>query len=194
MYILQNQDNLVTIIYDGNYLPDNTPYLEVDELPVQLNPDTILKVDIENNKLWWDDSGVDLDAVKQEKIIESKLKLKAFLINNPLYSNVHNNTYDYYTVTEDKQTLLMSEFMSYQFLKQSGIDTTFTWNAAGKECEVWTEAEGISLINQIRSYVKPLVSKQQDLEIRIKACNSAFEVNNIIIEYGEVITEGVIIA
>lgn len=194
MYILEGEQNLASIV---NSITDlkNIKFLEVNNIPEQPSKDCILKVDVKEKKIWWEKikTNNSLEILKEEKIKISKEKLALYLQENPLYSNVHNNIYDYYTVTEEKQSLLTSEFTGYQILKQAGIETDFTWNAQGKECEIWTEQEGIELINQIRSYVKPLVSKQQELEKKIKNCISYTDLELINIDYSDTIDEGVII-
>lgn len=194
MYILEGEQNLASIVNSISDLKD-IKFLKINTIPEQPDEDCVLKVNIEEQKVWWEKIRINnsLEILKKEKIKFSKEKLALYLQENPLYSNVHNNTYDYYTVTEEKQSLLTSEFTGYQILKQAGIETNFTWNAQGKECEIWTEQEGIMLINQIRSYVKPLVSKQQELEKEIKDCNSYTELELINIDYSNVINNGVII-
>ena len=187
MYILEGEQNLASIV---NTISDlkNVKFLEVDSISEQPDINYVLKVNVEKQEVWWEETGnKTLETSKEEKIKLSKTKLDLYLRENPLYSNVHNDTYDYYTVTKEKQSLLTSEFTGYQTLKQAGIDAEFTWNAQGKESEVWTEQEGIALINQIRAYVKPLVSKQQELEIQIKNCNSHRELESIRIDYSNVI-------
>lgn len=194
MYILEGEQNLASIV---NTISDlkSVKFLEINSIPEKPDINCVLKVNIEKQKIWWEkvEKNNSLEMLKEEKIKLSKTKLASYLKENPLYSNVHNNIYDYYTVTEEKQSLLTSEFTGYQILKQAGIDTDFTWNAQGKECEIWTEQEGIMLINQIRAYVKPLVSKQQTLETQIKNCNSYIELESIKIDYDNVIDSEVII-
>ena len=191
MYILEGERNLASIVNSISDLK-NVKFLEVDSIPEQPDINYVLKVNVEKQEVWWEETGnKTLETSKEEKIKLSKTKLDLYLRENPLYSNVHNNTYDYYTVTKEKQSLLTSEFTGYQTLKQAGIDTEFTWNAQGKENEVWTEQEGIALINQIRAYVKPLVSKQQELEMQIKNCNSHRELESIEIDYSNIISSEV---
>ena len=186
MYILEGEQNLASIVNDISDLK-NVKFLEVDSIPEQSDINYVLKVNVEKQEVWWEEIGnKTLETSKEEKIKLSKTKLDLYLQENPLCSNVHNNIYDYYTVTKEKQSLLTSEFTGYQTLKQAGIDAEFTWNAQGKESEVWTEQEGIALISQIRAYVKPLVSKQQELEIQIKNCNSHRELESIKIDYSNV--------
>lgn len=194
MYILEGEQNLASIVNTISDL-NSVKFLEINSIPEKPDINCVLKVNIEKQKVWWEkvEKNNSLEMLKEEKIKLSKTKLASYLKENPLYSNVHNNIYDYYTVTEEKQSLLTSEFTGYQILKQAGIDTDFTWNAQGKECEIWTEQEGIMLINQIRAYVKPLVSKQQTLETQIKNCNSYIELESIKIDYDNVIDSGVII-
>lgn len=186
MYILEGEQNLASIV---NTISDlkNVKFLEIDSIPEQPDINCVLKVNIEKQKIWWEkiEENDSLEMLKEEKIKFSKAKLASYLQENPLYSNVHNNIYDYYTVTEEKQNLLTSEFMSYQALKSVGVETNLTWNAQGKPCETWTEQEGIQLIGEIRAYVKPLIEYQQKKEILIQNAKTREEIENIIINYEE---------
>lgn len=125
----------------------------------------------------------EIETNKENKITESKILLAAYLENNPLVSNCHNGTEAQYTVTSEKQMLMSSNYMSYKIAKELGIDAILTWNAAGCECEIWTEEEYLTLILQITEYVKPLVSLQQAYEVQIRNCKTQKELDEIVIAY-----------
>lgn len=188
-YILKIGNNPwdIAILTSKEDLPIGALYLEVENIPEKpQNVNNILMFDENTNSLFWGESpqfGFQLNLKQNEKIQESKEKLANYLLYNPLYSNAHNQVYDYYNVTEEKQSLLTSEFMGYQVEKAVGLNPTFTWNAVGKPCEVWEENEGIQLIKEIREYVKPLVKYQQDLEILIKQTKTIEDLNKIEIDY-----------
>ena len=124
-----------------------------------------------------------LEINKEIKINESKLLLSQYLESHPLISNCHNNIEAEYTVTTEKQSLIVSNYLTYTVAKTAGLDAKLTWNSSGQECEEWTEEEYTTLILQISEYVKPLVSLQQSYEVEIKACTNQDELNNIIINY-----------
>ena len=126
----------------------------------------------------------EIETNKENKITESKILLATYLENNPLVSTCHNNTEARYTVTSEKQMLMSSNYISYKIAKESGMDAVLTWNAAGCECEIWTEAEYLTLILQIAEYVKPLVSLQQAYEVQIRNCKTQKELDGIVFAYG----------
>lgn len=190
VYLFRNGERKtdVTILYDKNLLPEGVLFLALDKEPEPpLDGKYILCLTPNASEYYWEKvPEEDLTPLKEEKIKRSKEQLEIFLINHPLYSKAHNQTYDYYTITEDKQSLLTSEFMGYQVLKAAGVETNFTWNAQGKPCEIWTEQEGVQLIGEIRAYVKPLIEYQQKKEILIQNAQTREEIENILIDYEEV--------
>lgn len=192
IYLFKNgpSNSDVTILYDKKLLPENiNNFLSLTEEPVPPNDGNkyILCLTPNVSSYYWERiPEEDLTYLKEEKIKNSKEKLQQFLLSHPLYSNAHNGIFDYYTVTEEKQSLLTSEFMGYQVLKAAGIETNFSWNAEGKPCEVWKEEEGVQLIGEIRAYIKPLIEYQQKKEILIKAATTKEEIENILIDYDEV--------
>lgn len=119
---------------------------------------------------------------RENKVIESKLLLSAYLETHPLVSDCHGGK-DKYNVTSEKQSLMASNYLTYTIAKQSGIDAKLTWNATGRECEEWTEEEFITLVLQISEYVKPLVSLQQSYEVAIRNSTTQEELDAIEIVY-----------
>lgn len=63
------------------------------------------------------------------------------------------------------------------------------WNSTGDECVEWTYEELAALALAIGTYVKPFVSRQQELEIAIKACTTMEELNAIEINYDPVLNQ-----
>ncbi len=168
-------------------LDDLTYILTMDENDVYIESEVDVDTDISEVPELDEEEALLLE--KKEKIISSKNELKSFLENNPLISNCHNNKIGTYSVTEEKQTLMVSQYMSYQIEKMTNPEAKLTWNETGKSCEEWTEEEFITLILQIKKYVYPLVSYQQSLEEQINNCMSKNELENIIIDYSSVIEE-----
>ena len=125
-----------------------------------------------------------LNENKKNKITQSKYLLEEYLKNNPLKSSCHNNTEELYTVTSDKQTLMANNYLTYTISKEVNGESVLTWNAASKECEVWTEEEYLQLLLEISEYVKPLISLQQKYEVQINSCETQEELDDIIIKYG----------
>ena len=120
-----------------------------------------------------------LSPLKMAKIEESKTKLAEWLANNPLlYSDGK-----YYSVTEEKQSLLNSNIASYERAKALGIDYPLKWNSTGEECVEWSYTDLVALSLTIAAYVAPKVSKQQSIEISIKSCENTEDLDKIVISY-----------
>lgn len=123
---------------------------------------------------------------KRNKIYLSKALLESFLEENPITSTAHNNCAGVYAVTNEKQTLMVSQYMTYQIEKAANPDAKLRWNESGKSCEDWTEQEFMQLVLEIKAYVYPLVSYQQTLEEQIRACTTQEELDAIEIDYKSV--------
>lgn len=132
----------------------------------------------------------ELDALfqknKKKKIELSKLMLAEFLENNPIHSTAHGGVEGIYSVSSNKQSLMTSQYITYQIEKTINPNARLTWNETGKSCEEWTEEEFLQLVLEIKSYVSPLVSYQQHIEERIYACNHQEELEQILIDYANI--------
>lgn len=121
-----------------------------------------------------------LDEAKTAKITESKIKLAEWLQKNPmLYSDGK-----YYSATEEKQSLLNNNLTSYERAQDAGIKYPLKWNASGEECTEWVYEDLVQLSLAIAAYVAPQVARQQAAEIAIKACETAEEIAEVVIYYG----------
>lgn len=120
-----------------------------------------------------------LSDLKEAKIAESKTKLAEWLANNPLLFSDGK----YYSVTEEKQSLLNSNIASYERAEALGIEYPLKWNSTGEECTEWTYESLVTLSLTIAAYVAPKVSKQQSIEIAIKSCETAEELDKVVISY-----------
>lgn len=122
---------------------------------------------------------VKLNEIKNTKIAKSKTDLKEYLASHPLQWIDG----EYYSVTEEKQSLLTSNLAAYQISVAMNDPVELTWNTTGERCKTWTYENLAALSLAIVKYVKPIVSKQQDIEIQIKNCISKEEVEAIEIKY-----------
>lgn len=133
----------------------------------------------------------ELEAVFQQnktnKIALSKLMLAEFLKNNPLHSSAHGGVEGIYSVTSEKQNLMMTNYATYQIAKSVNLDAKLTWNETGKSCTEWTEEEFLQLILEIKAYVYPLVSYQQKVEEEIYKCTTQEELEKISVNYNSII-------
>lgn len=123
----------------------------------------------------------DIDTYKQEKIEMSKQLLAEWLQNNPMQFSDGK----YYSVTEEKQSLLNGNLASYERATNIEIDYPLKWNSTGEECTEYSYEELVGLSLAIAAYVAPKVSKQQAIEIAINACETIEELEEIVINYDE---------
>ena len=177
MKALINENNVVTSLLRAGYI-DGAVDVTAD-VPEDFEP---YKYKLENGSFLLDPDYVPPDTLsplKMAKIEESKTKLAEWLANNPLlYSDGK-----YYSVTEEKQSLLNSNIASYERAKALGIDYPLKWNSTGEECTEWTYESLVTLSLTIAAYVSPKVSKQQSIEITIKSCETAEELDKVVISY-----------
>lgn len=138
-------------------------------------------VEVNTNELYLKNPNIekDVDTFKQEKIDISKQLLADWLENNPmLYTDGK-----YYSVTAEKQSLLNGNLASYERAKAINVEYPLKWNSTGSECVSWDYTDLLALSLTIAGYVVPKVSKQQAIELQIKACESVDELNEIVIDY-----------
>lgn len=139
------------------------------------------KLECNGNELYFKNKNevIDLDALKADKIEMSKMTLAEWLENNPM-------TYidgKMYSVTSEKQALLNGNLASYERAKAVGVEYPLKWNSTGSECIPWDYTDLLALSLTIAGYVAPKVSKQQAIELQIKACTTVDELNEIVIDY-----------
>lgn len=120
--------------------------------------------------------------LKIEKINNSKEKLSTFLSNNPILWKDGK----YYSVTQEKQSLLTSNIATYQIEIQTNPSAVITWNSTGEECVEWNINDLCALAVAIKDYVKPMVTYQQKKEIEINQAKTIEELNQIEIDYSSV--------
>lgn len=177
MKALINENNVVTSLLRAGYI-DGAVDVTAD-VPEDFEP---YKYKLENGEIVQNPDYVPPDTLsplKMTKIEESKTKLAQWLANNPLlYSDGK-----YYSVTEEKQSLLNSNIASYERAKALGIEYPLKWNSTGEECVEWSYTDLVALSLTIAAYVAPKVSKQQSIEISIKSCENTEELDKIVISY-----------
>lgn len=122
---------------------------------------------------------VDLDAAKKQRIADSKIKLAKWLENHPMQYTDGK----YYSVTEEKQSLLNNNLTSYERAVEADIPYPLKWNATGEECVEWEYTDLVALSLAIAAYVAPKVAAQQAAEIEINACETAEQLAEVIVDY-----------
>lgn len=126
-----------------------------------------------------DELAQNLARNKESRVAESKDMLSEYLSTHPLLWSDGK----YYSVTTEKQSLLTSNLALYQISAAAGMPFKLTWNSTGDECVEWTYENLAALALGIGTYVKPFVSRQQELELSIKACATMDELKAIEITY-----------
>ena len=120
---------------------------------------------------------------KKQKVSESKEILTDYLLKHPIKSSCHGNKEALYSITEEKQSLMVRALLIYKSKVEAGIDAELKWNSTGNECEAWTIDEFKQLMLEIDGVVTPLVAAQQKYEKDIMSCNSKCDVDDILLEY-----------
>lgn len=129
-----------------------------------------------------------LDEYRNYKIGVSKTLLNEYLENNCLISDCKDGIYAPYTATLEKQNLFSSQYAAYLANKMADIEDVMTWNEHGKSCVPWTDDTCIAFINDMKAYVKPLVSAQQHYEEEINLLTTKAEIEEYNIDYSTVET------
>lgn len=121
---------------------------------------------------------------KEYKIKESKAALQTYLEENPITSTCHGGKEATYAITSDKQQYLVSMIAVAEMAEKAGVSYQPSWNATGEVCTYdWTVDELKQLAFEMETVVRPLISKQQTIETKIRACRSKDAVKNIVISY-----------
>ena len=126
-----------------------------------------------------------LEDAKTYRIVESNLALEEFLETHPITSDCHG-TMASYSITERKQQYLQAMILTTQLAAANGAEYQPSWNATGEACTYdWTLEQLQQLAMEIEAVVRPLVSKQQHIEVMIRNCSSIEELQGIEIDYNE---------
>ena len=165
-FFIKNGENMLV----ANFFDDKSSE-EIQAIAERTLADCIAAQNAANEK--------SLEEYKEEKIALSKSMLSEWLANNPMLYSDGN----YYSVTEEKQSLLNSNLASYERATAAGIPYPLKWNSTGAECTEWEYADLIALSLSIAAYVAPKVSTQQAVEVQIRACETKEEVDGVVISY-----------
>ena len=172
-----DENNVVTETSTGGYIEGG---IDVEDIPdeVMFNPCAwIYKDGIYSKNPDYAHNRLQLE--KESRIVESKTKLAEWLSANPMLYTDGN----FYSVTEEKQTLLNNNLTSYERAENAGIAYPLKWNSTGAECTEWTYEELSSLSLAIAAYVAPKVAAQQAVELEIKACETMEQLEKVVIDY-----------
>lgn len=125
-----------------------------------------------------------LDEVKKHQIKLSKSNLEQYLKENPIFSTCHNEEGGFYSITEVNQNRLLAMISVTQMKQSLGIEYQPSWNESEKACTYdWTVEQLIQLSFEIELVVRPLVSKQQEMEELINSCDDKYDVLKVDITF-----------
>lgn len=125
-----------------------------------------------------------LENYKLKMISELEHNFEIYLYNNPVESDCHGGVTALYTITKEKQSLLMQEIMLSERSKEMNIDYTPSWNA--HNCEAtndWTLDELYQLSFDISNVVKPLVAEEQSIDAEIRNATTFDELLSIDVSF-----------
>lgn len=144
--------------------------------PVEIEPDT------EAWEAWKATQPDPLDAIKAEKIAQSKIDLAAYLEAHPLQWTDG----EYYSITAEKQAQLTSKIMAATMAQTLSTEYNLTWNSTGEVCKAWTLSDLSALAFAIDARVTALVSYQQTQEVAIRNATTQEELDGIVVDYDAV--------
>lgn len=119
-----------------------------------------------------------LEQYKEEMIRQLEDSFAKYLENNPIESTCHGEP-KLYTITKDKQILLMNEIRMAEKSRELGIEYIATWNADNEESEEWSLEQLWQLAFEISNAVKPLLADEQAIDKEIRKANSFEELFEI---------------
>ena len=160
--VVQNVDKMVFTVTLGKPFIDKKVDSIADYVGYIENPDSL-----------------SLKDYKKYAVKASKDELELYLLTHPLESEIHGSEKKNYSISENKQILLLMEINMATAAKEQSISYQPSWNASGEVCEPWTLEELVSLSFEMVKVVKPLVSYQQSLEEQILSKGSIEEIKSI---------------
>ena len=129
-------------------------------------------------------NSLNLDEFKKYYIGLSHTKLDKYLQSNPLEVRIQGRKRKSFTITKEKQKLLTNEIIMSNLAEQAGEIHKPSWNAKGEPLSNdWTTEQLLRLSFRITETVRPLVTAQQELEIKINACESIEDIQKIELDY-----------
>lgn len=165
-------------------IPKSFPFVDIEVQEIE-GVQTVIKMTGHEIIIDEEEVKAKLAEAAKVKVTESKTALSEYLATHPLQWTDGK----YYSVTSEKQALLTSNLSLYQLAVSNGQPFKLTWNSTGDECVEWVYEELAALALAIGTYVKPFVSRQQELELAIKACTTMKELDAIEINYDPVLEQ-----
>lgn len=165
-------------------IPESFPFVDIEVQEIE-GVQTVTKMTGHEIIIDEEEVKAKLAEAAKVKVTESKTALSEYLASHPLQWTDGK----YYSVTSEKQALLTSNLSLYQLAVSNGQSFTLKWNTTGDECTVWKYDDLAALALAIGTYVQPFVSRQQELELDIKACTTMEELDAVEINYDPVLKQ-----
>ena len=165
-------------------IPESFPFVDIEVQEID-GAQTVTKMTGREIIVNEEEVKAKLTEAAKVKVTESKTTLAEYLASHPLQWTDGK----YYSVTSEKQALLTSNLSLYQLAVSNGQPFTLKWNTTGDECTVWKYDDLAALALAIGTYVQPFVSRQQELELDIKACTTMEELDAVEINYDPVLKQ-----
>lgn len=198
MKIELNKENYLT----GNYatVGGGKSWFEVDNLPIFTDDEDFSNkiicykyVDGEFtfNKEKYNETKLkriseELNIKKKTLIAQSRQNLADYLACHTVTSACHGEPAEY-SITSEKQSYLANMIMTSQMAQAAGIDFKPSWNATGQVSTYdWTLEQLQQLTFEIEAVVRPLVSKQQEMEIQLTSAQSLEELELVDISFNNI--------
>lgn len=147
--------------------------------------DYISSADLHVSKLLESGDLLTLDELKSKKIQEIKDSSDAWRESHPLYSNCHDGNYDYYSIDEETENILISHLLSFS-MEQNAVSEILTtsWMNNDNVCSYgWTLYELQTLSSQMRAVIKPHLDIVQSLIAKVKNGESKDDIRAVKIEF-----------
>ncbi len=92
-----------------------------------------------------------------------------------------------YGVTKEDQDDMSRNFTQYQIKTSMGLNAILEWHSPHEACRPFSQEEFCSLAAAISDHVYPILRKNQALKTKIYACTSLKELEDIVIDYEEMV-------
>lgn len=167
------ETNIISDVDGNQVFPPKSATEEIDTLNGIINE---LTYNVDENSL-------SLADLKEYLIKKNKKNLEQYLYDHPMIVNTEDGKTKSYTITEDKQNQLTGVLNAYTYAKAIGVDVPLTWNETNGLCEPYTFEALVGLYLQMLNTVKPIVTYQQEQEIKIREASSKEEAQAIDIDF-----------
>lgn len=188
MRISQYED---MIVVDGSVRPgmrfDSETRIITDRNGVQVFPIPTMQETVEGlndvvKEITYnvDEKKLTLGELKEYLIKKSKKNLQEYLASHPM--TVGEKTF---SITEGKQNQLTGMLNAYKYAQSINMEIPLTWNETGGVCEPYSYDELVNIYLHMLETVKPIVTYQQTMEIKINEAKTKEEVYSVDVTFDE---------